>query len=454
MQHQTDGELVAQARSGNKRAFGELLERYQRMAMQIAVKMVRQEELARDLVQEAFLAAYLSLAQLKDAERFRNWLYSIVLNVCRSYLRDQKTITFSLEALLGGMPSDLLALSNTALDPQEIVEERELHGVLLDAVQQLAPKERAVTLLFYYDQLSIYEIATLLDISQSAVKSRLFQARKRLRASLLAGHTRPHTVQHGQRSKIMVRMHIEGVRRNFLRNDLYLITLLDETGSQLLNISIGQQEAYVIVMALQQITTPRPLTLHFMANTLKATQVTLEEVRIEGLLLSPVPVFTAVARLRNGDVVQEIDVRPSDALGLAALLNSPISVAEELFNTDVLPAEVFPQQRVGVILVDGKTPEEHFAETIFAQAGIVLPAGKKLRLGLNKARAREDLVREVKSFLQGIPQAPNEQAGERAKWAYFRYVLGEDFAQYMRKKVETRDLDPFLWTPLRQAEDG
>lgn len=181
MQQKTDGELTALARSGDKQAFGELLERYQAMAIRIARGMVGQEEIARELVQEAFLAAYLSLHQLRDETSFKNWLYSIVLNICRSYLRDQKGRTFSLEALLGGVYFDVVALSDAYIDPQDAAEEHELRQLVLNAVHALTPKERAVTLLFYYEQLSIPEIATLLEISESAVKSRLFQARKRLR---------------------------------------------------------------------------------------------------------------------------------------------------------------------------------------------------------------------------------------------------------------------------------
>jgi RNA polymerase sigma factor (sigma-70 family) len=196
VQRKTDNELVQLARSGDKQAFGELLQRYQAMAMSIARSMLGQEEVARELVQEAFLAAYLSLRQLREDTRFKSWLYSIVLNVCRSYIRSQKGTTYSLEALLGGTRGDALACSDAWIDPQEVVEERELHQLVLNAVQSLSPKERIATLLFYYEQFSIHEIATLLDISETAVKSRLFQARKRLANRSFATHT-PEADQQG-----------------------------------------------------------------------------------------------------------------------------------------------------------------------------------------------------------------------------------------------------------------
>jgi RNA polymerase sigma-70 factor (ECF subfamily) len=428
VQRKTDSDLVVQARRGDKQAFNELLDRYQQMAMRVAQAMVKQEEVARDLVQEAFLAAYLSLEQLKDESRFKNWLYSIILNVCRRYLRDQKTTLFSLEALLGGVPSALLELPGADLDPQDVVEAHELHEIILHAVRHLSPRECITTLLFYYEQLSIHEIATFLEISESAVKSRLFQARKQLRASLLPLNEYVYQFSQKQRRReAMIPMNIEGVRRSVWRSDQCLITLIDEAGRQLLNISIGQQEAYVIVMALHHFAFMRPTTLHFMANALKATHVTLEEVRIEGLHLSPFPVFVATTCLRNGDSVQEVDARPSDALGLAALLNSPIRVSADLLKAKLL------DQRVGVILPEGKTSEEHYAEMVLHHEGIVLPEGKELRLGPSKVPARQALAREVKASLLGVPQLPTEQAFEQAKKDYLRYILGDDFEQYKRK---------------------
>lgn len=187
MQHEADDVLVALARSGDKQAFGELLQRYQQMALHIARSMVRQEEIAHELAQEALLAAYLSLHQLRENSHFKSWLYSIVLNVCRSYLRGLKGSTCSLEALLGGTHGEALVRLDNCVDPQEIVEERELHRLVLQAVQNLAPKERSATLLFYYEQFSIHEIATLLHISEAAVKSRLFQARKHLASNTFTG---------------------------------------------------------------------------------------------------------------------------------------------------------------------------------------------------------------------------------------------------------------------------
>ncbi len=126
MTNKTDSELVALARCGDKEAFDELIERYQQMVRRIALGMVAHEEVARDLAQEAILQAYLSLDHLRDSTRFKSWLYGIVLNVCRGYIRDQKTDPFSLEAMMGGMYRDMPFFPSGVIDPEEVAEQREL----------------------------------------------------------------------------------------------------------------------------------------------------------------------------------------------------------------------------------------------------------------------------------------------------------------------------------------
>jgi RNA polymerase sigma factor (sigma-70 family) len=182
MEYSTDNALVAQARTGDKRAFGQLAERYQEMVRRIAVGMVSNTEIARELAKEAILQAYLSLEQLRDDARFKSWLYGITLNICRNYLREQKADVLSLEAISGGAWHHVPDLLNSVeiVDPQAIAEERELHSIVLQAIQRLSPRDRAATLMFYYDQLTLEEIATLLHISIGAVKGRLYRARRQL----------------------------------------------------------------------------------------------------------------------------------------------------------------------------------------------------------------------------------------------------------------------------------
>jgi RNA polymerase sigma factor (sigma-70 family) len=350
MTNKADSELVALARSGDKDAFSQLIERYQQMVRRIALGMVAHEEIARELAQEALLQAYLSLDHLRDVSRFKSWLYGIVLNVCRSYIRDQKVNPYSLEAMMGGMYRDMLYYPSPVIDPEEIAEQRELHTIVLQAVQELSPKDRAATLLFYYEQLSMREIAAILGVSITAVKGRLHRAREQLRERLLLVYPgTEHKSTTRDRSKIMAQVKVATVIENpeIKQN---AIVLLEETTRHVLTIYVGAPEAMLIAMGHTEIAPTRPMGIHLMINLLKATGMEFEEARIETLKDD---VFYAVAKFRNGAAVHELDARPSDAISLAVLLDRPIYAAEE----------------------------------VLAACGIALPEGKTLQVDKDKARA-------------------------------------------------------------------
>ncbi len=119
----TDADLVAVARSGDKEAFGLLVERYEHMAVRIARGVLGEPDIARELAQEAIVQAYLSLDRLRDGSRFQSWLYGIVLNVCRGYLRDRKNAMFSLEAMAGGLAFDAVPFTGVEPGPEEMPAE-------------------------------------------------------------------------------------------------------------------------------------------------------------------------------------------------------------------------------------------------------------------------------------------------------------------------------------------
>ncbi len=341
-EQRTDNELVIWACAGDKGAFGVLIERHLPMVQRLIAGMVVRAEVRHDLVQESMLQAYLSLKHLKNPARFKNWLYGITLNVCRSYLRAHKMADLSLEALMGGMHKDLSAFLDTfnVVDPQYVVEARELHEMILQAVQSLSPKDRVATLLFYYDQLSLQEIAVILGISVGAVKGRLFRAREQLKEQLLTTYE-----QYGYRTRrrsAMQKMLIDSVRVNTATAQ-HVVVLRGETGKALLLIWIGVGEANVIARVLEGNTLPRPMTAHLMVNLLQVSGMQLEEVRIETLKEE---IFYATMKVRNGATVYELDARPSDALSLAAILHCPIYATDEVIRA------------CGIELKEGESIEE------------------------------------------------------------------------------------------------
>ena len=180
-----DTELIFLTLQGDKTAFSQLVLRYQPMAQQIANRMIGNEDLAQELVQDAMLQAYLSLAKLRNPKCFKSWLYGIVLNVCRNNLRRRRIIPFSLNAMIGDLGTEPLSINDKSPDPQQVVEWREISAALLEAIDALSDKNRLATLLFYREQLSLQEVANRLDISVGAVKGRLHKSRHQLRKQLL-----------------------------------------------------------------------------------------------------------------------------------------------------------------------------------------------------------------------------------------------------------------------------
>jgi RNA polymerase sigma factor (sigma-70 family) len=325
MAEKTDRELVILTRQGDKEAFGYLIERYQVLASRIALRMVTAQDAAQDLVQEAMLQAYLSLNDLRNEESFRSWLYGIVLNVSKSYLRDQKRRSRFSEALNDDQPEGLWNASSASRDPQQIAMERELHNLVLSAIGELPPASRETARLYYYESLTVDEIAAITGASPGAIKIRLHRARNYLREKL--GQTYPEikpVTMLKDRRKTMIKTKIVDIVN---AEEKYVVLLQDEVQEKVLPIWIGPLEGTAIAMGLRAYPTRRPMTFDFMTHLLEALGAQLEEVRIEVLKDS---IFYGIAKVSIGNEVKEVDARPSDVLALAVRTGSPIYVAEEV----------------------------------------------------------------------------------------------------------------------------
>ena len=165
--------LVHAARGGDARAFGELVERFQSMAQGYALALLRDPGLAEDACQEAFVDAFLHLYQLREDAAFPGWFRRVVRKHADRQRRNRL-----LAVELGDLPG--------ATDPLAALLEAEGRRSVLDEVAMLPARLRASIELFYGGGLSIDEIAGFLNVTPSAVKKRLFDARARLRRTLPA----------------------------------------------------------------------------------------------------------------------------------------------------------------------------------------------------------------------------------------------------------------------------
>ncbi len=326
MDQRKDSELVALARNGDKAALGDLFERCLSSTIQIALNLVKNEDLAKDLVQEAMLQAYLSLRHLRNNSRFRSWLNGIVINVCRDHFRMQRIDFLSYESIAGGTVYEGDWLQDCQPSPLERVEQHDLHRQVLHAVQALSPKVRETTLLFYYDNLDLREISALFGISVGAAKGRLFRARKLLKTQFMQISELEILVEPEGRE----RMHGVEIVDIIKSHGGYVIVLLNDERQRWLPISVDEHVGQAIARGIKGYAMPRPLTHDFIVNILNSAEVSVEEARIESFKETT---FYAVIKIRNGDLTAEIDSRPSDAMALALLTESPIYVSDEIMET-------------------------------------------------------------------------------------------------------------------------
>ena len=180
-----DVELVAASQAGDMPAFEELVARHRDKIYARAFSMMRNEEEAIDLSQEAWVKAWQRLKQFQGDSSFATWMTRIVINLCLDQLRRQKrTRAESIEQLdeeLGGVERQMPVV---ATNPTEGLERSELRKRIDKAMNQLSYEHRTVLILHEFEEMEYKQIAKEMNCSIGTVMSRLFYARRRL-ASLL-----------------------------------------------------------------------------------------------------------------------------------------------------------------------------------------------------------------------------------------------------------------------------
>ena len=180
----TENELVRAAAHGDEAAFGQLVRTYENKAYHLALRMCGNEEDARDVAQEAFLAAWRGLPSFRGEAGFSTWLYRLVSNAAIDHLRRTKhqrgNVSLDDEELNLDAP-------DPAPGPQESAEEQDLKSLVQDGLNQLGDDHRAVLVMREVQELSYEEISHTLGIDLGTVKSRIARARNALRKILLKG---------------------------------------------------------------------------------------------------------------------------------------------------------------------------------------------------------------------------------------------------------------------------
>lgn len=179
MEYKGDAYYVAEVLKGNQNSFGPLVEQYKQLAYSLSFKVTGNREEAEEAAQDSFVKAYRSLESFQGRASFKTWFFRIVYTTAISRVRIRHSNTVSLDDYKLS-DHDLLEAENAV--GQLSAEERSFH--LHRALDQLAADERVILNLFYFDDLTVEEIAIIMELSPSNVKIKLFRSRKKLYALL------------------------------------------------------------------------------------------------------------------------------------------------------------------------------------------------------------------------------------------------------------------------------
>ena len=184
-----DRGLIAKAQKGDRAAFRSLVERHQRRAFAIALALVRDENDARELVQDAFLRVFKGLENFQGGSSFFTWLYRIITNLSIDLIRKPGRQLVDIDE--GRFETDESTEAKFPLlsrvdgsDPADVVRRREIAARLQVALDALPPYHRGVIVMREIEGLSYEEMAQAMGVSKGTIMSRLFHARQKLQKAL------------------------------------------------------------------------------------------------------------------------------------------------------------------------------------------------------------------------------------------------------------------------------
>lgn len=175
----SDQALIQQILRGNHAAFKQLIEKHQKLVWHLIYRMVQHPEDSRELSQEVFLRVYNSLGSFRFESKLSTWIGRIAFNIASRHLQKKKL------PLLHG--DDDTAVLDTVADDTDLtaaVLSQQQTARLHQALAALAPIPRTILTLYYLDELSITDVADILQMPEGTVKNALFRARARLKAKL------------------------------------------------------------------------------------------------------------------------------------------------------------------------------------------------------------------------------------------------------------------------------
>jgi RNA polymerase sigma-70 factor (ECF subfamily) len=184
-----ESKLAMLARNGDRKAFAEIVMRYQKKIMKLGFRMLNQRQEAEDVAQETFLKVFNNLQRYDVKQKFSTWIYRIATNLCIDRLRrrrEQISLDSSNVSQTGEYDNQELQakITNRWQNPENQLILAELQDHVQKAVQELPDKYRLAIVLRYMQELSLQEISDILEIPVATVKTRIHRGREVLRKKL------------------------------------------------------------------------------------------------------------------------------------------------------------------------------------------------------------------------------------------------------------------------------
>ncbi len=173
-----DADLIARIKRNDLTAFDELVDRHKRRTFFTALGMVGDRELAHDLTQDAWVAAFEAMPRFVEGKPFYPWFHRILTNLCKNALRhrsvEKRVVPSRIE------DENMPQIEGTILEPESLVVDREVKNAVWRAIEFLSLEHREIVVLVHFESRSYAEVAELLDIPIGTVMSRLYYARRKL----------------------------------------------------------------------------------------------------------------------------------------------------------------------------------------------------------------------------------------------------------------------------------
>jgi len=175
-------DLVLKAQQGDSDAFGELYMMYKDNIYFYAIKLVKKESNAEDVVQDTIIEMYKSINSLKNPEYFKTWIISICHNICCKYFKKSNREIPTIDD--DNSFIEELSDDDESVIPGELLESEEFRNIIDKMINKLPEQQRAVLILYYYNDMSVSDIAEVLGCPTGTVKSNLNYGRKKIKASV------------------------------------------------------------------------------------------------------------------------------------------------------------------------------------------------------------------------------------------------------------------------------